>query len=106
MHAIAAGRERQISARVDQDLSGRSFTCLACTHRHHRRGELEKLARGNVLFADLYEVDSQVYLIANDFQQRTESADRLSIRYVVALHRPVNAIASTGAVKLSESESA
>src|ERR1700685_784990 len=52
----------------------------------HSQREFKQLARGQVFFADLNEVDPEMHLLTDNFQQRTETADGLAIGNVITLH--------------------
>src|SRR6202035_5355190 len=86
MNAIGSGCKSYVSPRVDEDFNGKALAHFIVASFYHGERELEQLAAGEILFSNLNEVHTQMHLIANNLEQRAETADSFAIGDVVTLH--------------------
>lgn len=87
MNAVGTAGKCDIRPRVDKDFRPKSFANAGLSCLKHCQRKLKQLSCAHVLFSNLYEVDSEVHLVANDLKQSTESSDGFSISDVVAFHK-------------------
>src|SRR5689334_3404563 len=65
--------------------------------------KFKQLARAQIFFANLDQVDTQMHLIANYFEQRAKAAHGFAVRNVVPLHFPTKYTAADGISTLRRS---
>ncbi len=66
--AVGATGERDVGAGVDQDFGMRVDVRFLRARFENGHGEVVQFAGGQIFFADLDEIDTEVHLISNDFE--------------------------------------